>query len=496
MRTPTGLVFHVCIVLTVGCEAAGVGADSTDVAFDASMEVDAALPLPEGATRLPERPEQRPGDPERGFAALVEVPYVTCGIPTALYTGLEDLVATLGPRLGLPPADATLPGRTGKNAELPYFLTHGVSPEGVEYVSTNCLTCHAATLGDEVVVGLGNPNLDFTFDAGGAARASSAFSSRLTEAEKAMLEKWAGRVAVVAPEVQTDTVGVNSADNLAAVLFGHREIDTLAWSEDWVMPAPSLGVVPLGTPPWWWMKYKDAMFLTGGGRGDFARIMMTASILCTDTVTEAEAIDAVFADIRAYIMSIDPPAYPLPVDAGAAGRGRTTFEAACASCHGTYHESVRYPNLVVAASEVGTDDLLVRFIGEYASNFIDLWDRSYYGQITDMVATGGYVAPPLVGVWATAPYFHNDSVPTLELVLNSRARPRFWTRKFEASAYDPSLPGYPFETLAAGKDAPGTLDPKAIYDTTRSGYGNGGHTYGDALSTGERADLVEYLKTL
>ena len=36
----------------------------------------------------------------------------------------------------------------------------------------------------------------------------------------------------------------------------------------------------------------------------------------------------------------------------------------------------------------------------------------------------------------------------------------------------------------------------AIYDTTKPGYGNGGHTYGDALSADDRAALLEYLKTL
>jgi hypothetical protein len=39
----------------------------------------------------------------------------------------------------------------------------------------------------------------------------------------------------------------------------------------------------------------------GGGRGDHARIMMTASTLCVDTVAEAEAIDAYFPDVRAYL---------------------------------------------------------------------------------------------------------------------------------------------------------------------------------------------------
>ena len=40
----------------------------------------------------------------------------------------------------------------------------------------------------------------------------------------------------------------------------------------------------------------------------------------------------------------------------------------------------------------------------------------------------GYMAPPLDGIWATAPFFHNGSVPTIEGVLNSKARPAIWQR--------------------------------------------------------------------
>jgi len=37
---------------------------------------------------------------------------------------------------------------------------------------------------------------------------------------------------------------------------------------------------------------------------------------------------------------------------------------------------------------------------------------------------GGYQAPPLDGVWATAPYFHNGSVPTIADVLDSNQMTR------------------------------------------------------------------------
>jgi hypothetical protein len=46
--------------------------------------------------------------------------------------------------------------------------------------------------------------------------------------------------------------------------------------------------------------------------------------------------------------------------------------------------------------------------------------------------------------------------------------------------------------VQAQKNAKG----KYTYDTTLPGYGNEGHTYGDHLSAQERAEVIEYLKTL
>jgi cytochrome c peroxidase len=46
------------------------------------------------------------------------------------------------------------------------------------------------------------------------------------------------------------------------------------------------------------------------------------------------------------------------------------------------------------------------------------------------------MAPPLDGIWITAPYLHNGSVPTLEALLNSSLRPRYWSRNFKKKEYD------------------------------------------------------------
>src|SRR5262249_20346620 len=113
--------------------------------------------------------------------------------------------------------------------------------------------------------------------------------------------------------------------------------------------------------------------------------------------------------------------------------------------------------------------------------------------------SAGYQAPPLDGIWATAPYFHNGSVPTVWDVLNSKSRPNIYTRSFrtDEAAYDPAKLGWKVQVLDKGADASmSEVQRRKIYDTTQPGRGNTGHTYGDKLTDDERRAVIEYLKTL
>jgi hypothetical protein len=250
-------------------------------------------------------------------------------------------------------------------------------------------------------------------------------------------------------------------------------------------------------PPWWRMQKKNAMFYLGAGRGDHARIMMTASTLCVDTVDEARAIDAYFPDVRAFLLTLVPPAWPSAVDAGLAATGKQVFERACTACHGTYGEGAEYPNLIIDLDEVGTDPVLATGVAQFAGDSVRWYNRSFFGELSFLSPARGYVAPPLDGVWATAPFLHNGSVPTLAALLESSTRPAFFIRSLDTSNYDEAALGWHFTTLTAGQDAEPDAQRKVqIYDTTQLGYGNGGHTFGDALTAAERTALLEYLKTI
>src|SRR5262249_45658382 len=145
-----------------------------------------------------------------------------------------------------------------------------------------------------------------------------------------------------------------------------------------------------------------------------------------------EREEPAFRDIQAYLLSLEAPKYPHTIDQPLARRGEKVFTQQCARCHGTYGEKWTYPNKIIPLDKIGTDPTRARGI---APKFHDAYNQSWFAQekpgwLADEAPsryTGGYQAPPLDGVWATAPYFHNGSVPTLYHVLNSKARPRIFT---------------------------------------------------------------------
>ncbi len=104
-----------------------------------------------------------------------------------------------------------------------------------------------------------------------------------------------------------------------------------------------------------------------------------------------------------------------------------------------------------------------------------------------------YKARPLNGIWATAPFLHNGSVPNLyELLLPPEQRmPTFYTGSYQ---FDPVRVGYVTGESAANSFRFDTTLPDG---SVRWGNFNGGHDYGNAsLTDQQRWDLVEYMKSL
>lgn len=435
---------------------------------------------PVGTTPIPAS-EQRNGDPDSGYDYLVYGDYVGNGIPIGAFN-----LAGQG-------SDENLLGRTGDNENIPHDFTAVDAPNGVRVVAANCLQCHAQKLNGELVVGLGSTLYDFTNDQSAIVPLVDGVLGLLygnDSPEWEAYEPFRRAVLALGPQLMTEVVGVNPADKLAVVLAAHRNQDDLSWNDDPSLDIPS-EVVITDVPAWWLLKKKNAMFYNGFGRGDFARIMMASSLLTLQDSTVAREVDGHFADVLAFINTIEAPEFPGNLDVDKVTQGKAIFTENCASCHGTYGENESYPNLLVNLDLVGTDPILAQSNFEYVA-YVDWYNESWFAQppfAARLEPQNGYVAPPLDGVWATAPYLHNGSVPDLTTLLNSSERPTHWRRTIDDSDYNLDRVGWNYTTETSKID-------NQTYDVTQFSYGNGGHTFGDLLSDEERDVLIEYLKSL
>jgi hypothetical protein len=235
----------------------------------------------------------------------------------------------------------------------------------------------------------------------------------------------------------------------------------------------------MDTPAWWNMGHRPVKFVDGVFPMDAPRVDM---VFYTPFLGLFGSLGGPLAESaqdwmrkngqngNEWVQILKSPPYPETIDAidttlakqGAVlfheldlwGAGRNNRVPAptekgngsCASCHGAY--APRYFNdpaylaspvlegqagNVAAMNVIGTDP------ARYDTNneaMIKAGDVNFFGY-PPLVGTendcsplkfGGYVAPPLYGVWANSPYLHNGSIPNLWQVLKSSDRPAIWER--------------------------------------------------------------------
>lgn len=425
--------------------------------------------------------KQRTGDPATGFQYLTTGDYLKSGIPLSYFS------------MAFGKTTANYLNRNGENQKIPYDYTAVKAPNGELVVAPNCLQCHAQVFDGKLIMGLGNSTADFRqsekLDPKNAAAAEKLLKNlnpRIYEAAEPFLRV----VKTVGGKLNTQVRGVNIADRLAALLASHRDPKTFKWSDEPLLSIPD-EVIPTDVPAWWLLWKKNAMFYNGFGRGDFGRFLMASNLFTVNDTAESREVDSHFNDVLAYIQSLRPPAYPKPLNKTLVKQGGILFVQNCSKCHGSYGAGGKYPNLLIPETVIGTDSML--FKSNYQdSQFIDWFNSSWFAQgdhPARLEPFNGYIAPPLDGIWITAPYLHNGSVPDLETLLNSKERPKYWSRDFDNPQYNYESPGWKYQLQTAPV---GTT----VYNTTLPGYGNYGHDFGDRLSSKERKAIIEYLKTL
>jgi mono/diheme cytochrome c family protein len=461
---------------------------------------------------------QDSGDAARGAQILLNGSYMSCGVPAKLWDNPLTSALVRG-SLGAE-GELGVPGREGRNAALPHTINAFTTADGAEVLNRNCLVCHSGKLDGKLVIGLGNATADFTGGLSGGNTGTPIadvllMQLGLTGAERASFDKVLRVGRVFGESTVMRTVGQNPAEAFTGLLLSHHDPTTLAWREEPLLPVVYHdgrgGIIAdarltSDPPPWWRAKKKNALFYNAMARGDHRGTMALATGICVDDVTEAERVDRLFKDMQAFIGTLTAPVYERPIDRALAAQGKGIFTSACAGCHGTYagdpadDASDTFPNLLFPLDVIGTDAAVANMGVVHAPEFVSWYNASFYGKITRAVPSDpfpGYMAPPLDGVWATAPYLHNGSVPTIELVLNSKARPAVWKRiDLDSAHFDENALGWPWVKPPYSQlEAPAT-EQKFIYDTSYWSQSNTGHAFGDHLTDAERRSVLEYLKTL
>lgn len=135
-------------------------------------------------------------------------------------------------------------------------------------------------------------------------------------------------------------------------------------------------------------------------------------------------------------------------------------------------------------------DWLTNLIASFRSNDIkaSLKTGNYTPDTTakPYASLQAYKGRPLNGIWATAPYLHNGSVPTLRDLLTAPAKrpPKFLVGSRE---FVPEDVGFRSQGYEGGFE----------FDTSKPGNSNEGHDYGvGGLTKEDRDALLTYLKSL
>lgn len=198
--------------------------------------------------------------------------------------------------------------------------------------------------------------------------------------------------------------------------------------------------------------------------------------------------------IMSFLTAYRPQDFPAPIDRKVAAGGRGIYASVCARCHGTYDADLEAPSLRSYPNwrgDVGTDPLREQMFDRPLAAAVEV---TPYADVIKVERGKGYAAPPLTGLWASAPYLHNGSVPTLAALLSPHTRPdRFMVG---GHALDMNKVG-----IRLGEDGayPAGYKPfskPAWIDTSSLGRGAGGHDFGANLSALEKQQLIEYLKLL
>jgi hypothetical protein len=323
--------------------------------------------------------------------------------------------------------------------------------------------------------------------------------------------------------------------------------------ENWSTPnAPTKPPFLWNSPQGLWTQWRGAQ-----QDPIFRNLVETMGVLMPIDMTSKSPAEGLFQSnaalldlqrVENQLARLAPPSWPEDVfgkiDREKAKAGKALFVSLCSGCHNSWPYTWSEPNKfgkrfvlvgLVPQSYVGTDPQQFRILRPYEitgqlSNFLpgELRGKEllptgdlYVGSSRMVLETAlsklklspeqeanmhgyrefplprpaedVYKAAPRDGVWATPPFLHNGSVPSLyELLLPAAER----TKKFYVTRQ--------FDPIKVGLDT--TATSGFLLDTAGLGNSNAGHSFQDGprgngvigplLTDDQRWELVEYLKSI
>jgi hypothetical protein len=272
-------------------------------------------------------------------------------------------------------------------------------------------------------------------------------------------------------------------------------------------------------------------------------IPVDAPIIGYRSTVQFDSLREIEAKLKRLKSPVWPAEIPRKTDAATLTAGKGHFDRLCSSCHqfSVGDRNAENRRIIAKMDDVGTDPNMARnfrerraktgklegtrinfnpiggrfpaevegqtvlvhaIVGAIAGGFKDAppdeLDRlkTREPELKAREADNKYKGRPLNGIWATAPYLHNGSVPTLrDLLRPTDDRPKVFyvgSRKFN-----------PTDVGFESGEAPGTFK----FDATLPGNLRNGHEYGtgvaknlggdgEKLSPTQMDELLEYLKSL
>ena len=344
----------------------------------------------------------------------------------------------------------------------------------------NCLACHGGKVAGRVIPGLPNSH--------------TALQTLAEDVRAVKIQQGKALAHLDLGSMQMPLSTTNGTTNsvvFGIVLGAYRNPDMTV---DLQRPFPQLVHHDMDAPPYWNVKKKTSLYADGFSPKT-ARPLMQFILLPKVTPQQLTAWEPEFADMLAWIESLEPPKYPFEIDQTLADEGQRLFNHHCAKCHGTYGNGGIYRQTTVDILEVQTDDTRLKSLSPEHRSWMKKGWMSHYGKDPVDVDPIGYVAPPLDGIWASGPYLHNGSVPTLWHLLHADARPSVWKRTEDG--YDKQRIGLEIDTfdeIPRLERAP--VNRRRYFDTRLPGKSAQGHLFPESLSEPEKVAVLEYLKTL